>query len=85
MASIVIRLDPEKLTNPDADLRYEIPDHPAKSPAQDGTISDSPHAVLRIPTTEGHAIVHRQGPPTFEHQLDLASCHLRQFSYARTR
>jgi hypothetical protein len=26
MSSIVIRLDPTKLDNPDADLRYEIPD-----------------------------------------------------------
>ena len=38
MASIVIRLDPEKLEHSDLDLRYEIPDHLARRSA--GLIKD---------------------------------------------
>ncbi len=38
MPSIVIRLDPAKLDNPDLDLRYDIPDLLAQR--SDGVISD---------------------------------------------
>ena len=38
MPSIVIRLDPGKLANPDADLRYEVPDLLAAR--SDGVLAD---------------------------------------------
>mgnify|MGYP001236014701 CR=1 FL=1 len=65
MPSIVIRLDPGKLANPDADLRYEIPDLLAAR--SDGALADDGYdyeadgdamqIYLRITTAEvDHAV-----------------------------
>lgn len=52
MASIVIRLDPAKLENPDADLRYEIPDRLARRSGglirDDGYDYESNEDVMQI-------------------------------------
>jgi hypothetical protein len=52
VASIVIRLDPAKLENPDADLRYEIPDRLAQRSAgliqDDGYDYESSGDVMQI-------------------------------------
>jgi hypothetical protein len=44
MPSIVIRLDPTELTNPDADLRYLLPELIAERSA--GSINDDGHDYL---------------------------------------
>ncbi len=44
MQTIIVKLSPEKLTNPDLDLRYDIPETLEK--ATDGAISDNGYDYL---------------------------------------